>query len=341
MSGREEGGLGEREDEGSVPGSAGGLWCRIRQKRRPLNIILPLVAIGLEVFYSICGGACSYLRGELAGIDLQYVGIAFMVLLIVLTLLRRDLVLLAALSAGFGVELYLIGFQVWYNTYCPYCLAFGGILVVQLMLNMDFRKWKLASVTALASLLVFAWLFEGSMSPVYANEPLVPTFGRGKVTVRLYTDYFCPPCRSMEPKLEPILEDLIHRNVITLTFVDTPIYRYSSLYARYFLYILNEKKDFQRTLLARAVLIGAALDKIHDQDKLEEYLKKRGIGFKAFDVKPTQAILNQYLRENRINSTPTCVIYAGVKADTYVGGADIIAALEKIQKESTKTSWSD
>lgn len=30
-----------------------------------------------------------------------------------------------------------------------------------------------------------------------------PTYGSGAVQVRLYTDYFCPPCRKMEPEAEP------------------------------------------------------------------------------------------------------------------------------------------
>ena len=37
------------------------------------------------------------------------------------------------------------------------------------------------------------------------GEEVLPTFGQGEIQVILYTDYFCPPCRSMEPDVEPFL----------------------------------------------------------------------------------------------------------------------------------------
>ena len=38
--------------------------------------------------------------------------------------------------------------------------------------------------------------FKGAATPVYADEVLLPTFGKGRVQVRLYTDYFCGPCSA-------------------------------------------------------------------------------------------------------------------------------------------------
>lgn len=105
------------------------VWRWIVGKKYVVNIVLSLVAVAVEVYYSICGGACSYLSGNLFGIDLQYIGIAFMALIILLSILKKDLMLVIALSAGVGVEVYLVGFQTWYDTYCPYCLAFGGVVV--------------------------------------------------------------------------------------------------------------------------------------------------------------------------------------------------------------------
>jgi len=56
----------------------------------------------LEVYYSICGGACSYLSGNLFGIGLQHIGIAFMALVILLSIIK-DLLFVIALCAGVGV----------------------------------------------------------------------------------------------------------------------------------------------------------------------------------------------------------------------------------------------
>ena len=65
-----------------------------------------------------------------------------MVVVIVLSIIKKDLLLLVLLSAGVGVEIYLVGFQIWHNTYCVYCLLFGGVLVVQFFINLDWKKKK-------------------------------------------------------------------------------------------------------------------------------------------------------------------------------------------------------
>jgi protein-disulfide isomerase len=309
-------------------------WAKGRLKA--VTIVLALLAIGIEIYYSICEGVCSYLRGELFGIDLQYIGIAFMALIVLLSVMKQSLLLILALSAGVGVEVYLVGFQIFHNTYCPYCLAFGGILVVMFFLNIRKTEAKSVILCAAISLVLFALFFRGSATPAYASETVTPSFGSGKISVRLYTDYFCPPCRAMEPRIEPLLSELLKKNIINLTFVDTPIYKPSPLYARYFLYILNEKKDLETALHARSVLIGAAVENISDQVKLEEYLKNSGIKVKPFDPKPVFDILSNYLKNDKISSTPTCVVEQGGKTDKYTGGQDIVSALERLKQESQK-----
>jgi len=148
---------------------------RLLTYRYILNIVLALIAVGIEVFYSICGGACSYLSGNLFGIDLQYIGIAFMALIILLSIMKKDLLLILALSIGVGVEVYLVGFQVWYDTYCPYCLVFGGILMVMFLLNLRKAEIKNAIISMAASLILFAIFFKGSATPVFAA--IQPIFG--------------------------------------------------------------------------------------------------------------------------------------------------------------------
>jgi thiol-disulfide isomerase/thioredoxin len=164
------------------------------------------------------------------------------------------------------------------------------------------------------------------------DDPPFPSFGTGAVKVRIYTDYFCPPCRAMEPKIEPVLAELVKMNIINVTFVDTPFSKASVMYSRCFLYIMNEKKDFELALLARSVLIGASLEKITDQVKLEEYLKNKAIKFKPFDTKPIFDMLNGYLKEDKIRATPTCAIDQGGKVEQYSGGPEIQNALERLKQ---------
>jgi thiol-disulfide isomerase/thioredoxin len=158
-----------------------------------------------------------------------------------------------------------------------------------------------------------------------------PTYGKGPIEVRLYTDYFCAPCRTVEPDLEPVIEDLVKRNVITLTFVDTPVYKYSSLYARYFLYAVKEKNDFARAVQVKHVLFDGASRKITEKEQLEAFLKEKGVSYVAFDTTPVFAKLNALLKNDKVMSTPTCVIVKDGKNQVVTGGPGILSAVRALK----------
>jgi uncharacterized membrane protein len=141
-----------------------------RQRRYLIDIALSAVAVGVIVFYSICGNSCSYLKGSILGVELQYVGIAYMAALIFLNLLKKDFFILVFLSAGLGIEAFLVGFQIVNAKYCPYCLIFGLIVIVQFVLNFDRkRRWFVVSSMIIAMIL-FAMLFKGTAFPTYVMK---------------------------------------------------------------------------------------------------------------------------------------------------------------------------
>ncbi len=150
------------------------------------------------------------------------------------------------------------------------------------------------------------------------------------VNVRLYADYFCKPCSALEPKLDSAITDLVKKRVITITFIDTPVHKETTLYAKYFLYILNEKKELNYALRARAVLFEAAKQKITDSKRLEAFILQKGIKMKPFDVTSTFGVLGSYLNEDNIKSTPTCIIENKGKKERFTG-ADIATALNHLQ----------
>jgi len=300
-------------------------------KRRIINIVLPLIGLAVIVFYSICDTSCAYIKGDFFGIDLKYLGLGYGTLLLGLGLLNQEVAYLTVLSLGIGTEVNLVAFQVWNSVYCPYCLAFAAILVFLFLFNFQRSRGRLVSLAVVLGFLTFLLFFKGSVTPVYAEEPLLPLFGKGKIQVRLYTDYFCGPCSNMEPKVEGLLTDLVKRNVITLTFIDTPIHTHTPLYARYFLYILNQDGRFDRALRVRAVLFDAAKSKIQEGGKLEEHLKKNDVRFKQFDPRPSFTALSALINEDKIRSTPTCVIINDGKRGVYSGEVDITKALELLR----------
>jgi thiol-disulfide isomerase/thioredoxin len=177
---------------------------------------------------------------------------------------------------------------------------------------------------------LFLFIF-GIAGTVSAQEMSLFSFGKGKTQVRLYADYFCGPCSNLEPKIEYLVSDLVKRNIITITFIDAPFHKYSSLYAKYFLYILSDKKEIGHALKARAALFEAAKIPIQEEEKLEVFLQKKGFNFKIFDTTPVFAILQNFIREDKLNATPTCVIFDGKKREAFHNGEDILKALEKLK----------
>ncbi|MCS7281474.1 MAG: thioredoxin domain-containing protein [Desulfobacterota bacterium] len=206
----------------------------------------------------------------------------------------------------------------------------------QFALNYERTKKIVVLILILTGLTFFGFFFRGGVSVSYAEETqekLLSTFGDGKILVRLYTDYFCGPCKAMEPKIEPLLKELVAKNIVSVTFIDTPIHRYSALYARYFLYSLNQgQKSLEFAFFIRNALIEAANKEIDNPQKLEEHLKTKGIKPVKFDPNPIFASFTRYLKEDRVNATPTCVIVRNGKKDTYVGEKEIIEALKVLTK---------
>jgi hypothetical protein len=302
---------------------------RMSSKKYWINTILLIIGIGMVFLYNLCGDACSYLRGSIFSIDLKYLGILYMGMLLLLNLMKRSTIFLLFLSFGLGAEIYLIGFQIKNEVICYYCLTFGAVILILFLLNFDMSKKFLIGAFMIIGFILFSIFLQGTIAPLYAEEILIPSFGQGKTQVRLYTDYFCGPCSTLEPKLEPLIVNLIKKKIISITFIDTPVHTYSPLYARYFLYILNEKNEFNHATKARAVLFEAAKNKMTKKEELENFLKKRNIKFRALNVSPTFSIMNSYIQGDKIIATPTCVIFNGEKKN-YTGSTDIIKALENL-----------
>jgi len=162
------------------------------------------------------------------------------------------------------------------------------------------------------------------------NQPF-PSFGSGAVEVRLYTDYFCPPCRAMEPGVEPILKELLKKNAIRLILVDVPFSRLTPLFARNFLYALKKDNGFEHALRVRSILMEASTNKeMTTQERIEALFKEKGIASGVWDPKPAFDRYNALLQEDKINATPSCVMIKNGQKKTFVGVEDILNALKAL-----------
>lgn len=59
-------------------------------------------------------------------------------------------------------------------------------------------------------------------------------------------------------------------------------------------------------------------------------MKKKCMRTRLFDPKSTFGVLSSYLKEDKINVTPTCIIYNKGKQERFTG-LDIIKAIENIR----------
>ena len=139
-----------------------------------VNLLFPVIGVGLMIFYEVCDTSCSSLRGTFWGIDLKYIGILFMVALLALNLPPVSRYVAPAshlrtmmLSGALGGEILLVRFQMVNDTYCPFCLAFGLCVLILFVANFLKMNKFLALGAFLAGVGAFALFFKGLVLPLY------------------------------------------------------------------------------------------------------------------------------------------------------------------------------
>jgi hypothetical protein len=185
------------------------------------------------------------------------------------------------------------------------------------------------ALTILATTILFFAPVANTAEP---QDGFITSFGNGKIKIRLYANYFCGPCGLLEPKAESILKELVKKDAINITFIDIPLNQNSSLYIKYFLYMLNEKRQFDHAILARSLLFEAAKQNITGKDNLEAFIKKKGIKFKPFDLKSVFSTMEDWInKKDKIASTPTCIIERDGKKEMFTGAEKATKALEALK----------
>ncbi len=302
--------------------------------------ILPALCMLTIIIGQLCAAKCAFIQGDILGIDLNIFGMLFYALLLVSLLVHGKLysedwlmkAIAAVASAGVGAELILIKFQVENNVYCPKCLISGFFFLVLFFLVVrHLRKWVIILLIA-AGLLFTSFTFNGSVIPSYADESY-PQFGSDKAQVRIivYSDYFCPHCGKIDGPVNAILGRLKDR--VSIRFVDVPLHPGSLEYAEVFLYAwFVSGNNLESAVRARELLFDAAARKT-DQAGVIALLKSKGISVKT-DRERARSIFrgfyNEALKTDKVNATPAVVIMKGSERNKYVGGKEILAALEKL-----------
>lgn len=332
----------------------------IKKYRHLITIGLSLIGIVIMAYYDYCDTTCSYLKGDIFGIDLKFVGIAYMAVIIAFTAFKQMNYVRALLAAGLGVEVHLYAFQVQNDVYCPFCLAFSIMLILSFIINYEvasawrdkrrrlwlyflgevsFPMFKLNKlpllIFSLLGYLTVLFTFSGSVTPAYGQTTggVVPSLGKGEYEIVMFADYFCPPCRRIDTKAEPLLKELLNSGKVKIEFVDVPLHSVTPIYAKYYLYAVNANADASNIINVRKILFDAAQDKhIRTEEALIAYLKEQNISWKTMDEKSVFPILSTIIKKNKIDRTPSCVIMYSVKdVKKFIGNEEIWKGLTALK----------
>lgn len=335
------------------------------QYKRGLTVLLSLTGIGAMVFYAACNTSCSYLQGDIFGMDLKHVGIGYMGTIMALAAFQQADFIRLLVTAGIGVEVFLVSFQVSENIFCPFCLSFGIMVLLMYIINYErsgmMNKWYKKLIYAfgdakipftgiqrfpLLAMMILGYLFisfsfSGSAAPAYASDnTAVPSYGKGSWELTIFTDYFCPPCQRVEKDLEPELERLLARSDVKITFVDYPGHgKKSALYAKYFLCALAADKSPQNALKVRRVLFSLAQQtKFEQENALVAALQAKKIALKMTDPKPVYQEWSAMIKRHEVNQTPTCLLRFSSAYTKKFGDADEIrkGLIPELQKRFPK-----
>lgn len=186
----------------------------IKKYRNIITIILSLAGIGIMAYYDYCDTECSYLKGDMMGIDLKWIGMIFMAAIIIFAALNQCAFVRALLAAGLGVEIHLYVFQIQNEVYCPFCLAFSVMLILAFIINYELpdawrekrsRMWlyflgevdfpfiKLQKLPlllfSLLGYLTILFSFSGSVIPTYGQNSShsIPALSTGLYEVIILT----------------------------------------------------------------------------------------------------------------------------------------------------------
>ena len=252
---------------------------KILEKKLPLLYWLAVIAgLGLSITsqLKICSACSATANFTIFGQEFGWFGIAFFVVLMAASAFRNRfaaadwLALLMVFSAA-GAETRFIWLQKYViGEWCPICLWIAAVVFTAAVI-LFFEKYqhfkrtggemkaflKQISVMSLAFILGLTVAILG-VSKQDADAAAVNQF-LGKVdsttTVYFVSDWFCPVCQKVEPRIEQIFPEIA--KTARVSFVDFPIHRETLNFTPYNLqFIFYEKEkylDLRKALAALAL----------------------------------------------------------------------------------------
>lgn len=299
-----------------------------------LGFVLSIIS-WLNLCTEICGAVHNY---RLYGLKFETVGFVFFPLLLFfhffsLSSTKFSLIAGSLLAGAFGAEmLFVLAQKYIIGHWCPVCLGIAACIalaavaymadsIIVLKLKKADRRseiMRIVSKGVLTSIIVLcgfliAYMGIGKTNVLEGAEKTIKdsvVFGNAKSTVEayLFTDWACPACRELEPKLKEVVP-VIEQNA-RLTFVDFVIHPETLNYMPYNLsFMINNKThylDIRDALTSLSIKTGTPKD-----EEVEAAAKSLGLNYKQLNYADVQ-LGTKYFKhlgdEFDIDTTPTLVL---------------------------------
>jgi len=197
--------------------------------------------------------------------------------------------------------------------------------------------------TVLVCLLFFGltgaqWGWSGTRPEGSPDPATLFSYGAGPVELIVFTDYFCPLCRSIEGYLKQAVKTL-HRLGAKITFVDMPFHQKSGFYATYFLYAAKAAEGLDDALRIRKSLFELArADTIHSEVEMIRHFKEKEIPFALMDLRPVFEAWVALIQRFSVKSTPVCILTRpGQEPLVFKGSREIPEGIDRVIEAMTGT----
>lgn len=284
--------------------------------------LLGILAGGLLTAVSwlhLCRESCNEAHNyRLFGLPFEWIGAGFFLALGILHFTNRRAAGLAV-AGGLGAEVLFILLQkIQIGVWCPVCLSIAsilGIVGICYLITEKYEgfmnKWLLTA----ALILGFSVSFLGvaKVDQLQAAEDAIKEqikFGNLESPLHIYvfTDWACPACRLVEPKIEAISRKILKE--AQMTFVDTVVHTATLNYAPYNIsFMVNNKSNYFRIRDALGQL--SLTTKKPSEEEVQKAIAPLGIQYRELpyeDVSIAMKYFEELTDKFKIIGTPSVAI---------------------------------
>lgn len=297
----------------------------------------------------LCTSACNQTHNyRLFHLPFEIVGGVYFLLLTIFHFLARGHLAyrIAAevfIAGGLGAELFFICLQKFYiGSWCPICLSIAGTLAILGICYLLWKKnqqheglmrgWLHAGTLMVVLTLGFTTSFLGisKIDTLEAAEQEIKDrikFGNtnSPIQVFVFTDWTCPACRSIEPRLEAMAPKVM--KYAQITFIDTVVHPETLNFAPYNIsFMVNAKSKY---FMSRNALNKLSLVNKNPTDHdIADAVRPFGIKYQEIpyqDVSVALRYFEELTNRFKITGTPTvAVINADAKKGKKFSGTEEI-----------------